>query len=97
MIILSKKSVNPHLKLFALSQPPLNSSPETPLQKLNLLASTRQFDAIEAATQQVKNISFPTLKASTFCLMKISKKLSNHLKSKKKNYKVQKSMKSSKK
>jgi len=64
MIILCKKTINPHIKLHALAQAPLNSLPETPLQRLNLLALTRQFSAIEDAVRNSKDVQFLNLPAS---------------------------------
>lgn len=65
MSFLAEKSINPHILLHALSLPPINTLPETPLRRLNLLARTRQFDAIAATAQTIKDISFPTLPNST--------------------------------
>lgn len=65
MSFLAEKSINPHILLHALSLPPNNALPETPLRRLNLLARTRQFDAIGATAQAIKDISFPTLPNST--------------------------------
>lgn len=65
MIILSKKTINPHIKLHALSMPPISALPDTPLQRLNLLALTRQFDAINEAVKSNKDMQFPNLADST--------------------------------
>lgn len=65
MSFLQTKSINPHLHIFALSLAPLSQQPETPLQRLNLLARTRRFDDIQAAAAEAKEFNFPTLINST--------------------------------
>lgn len=72
MSFLAEKSINPHILLYALSLPPNSTLQETPLRRLNLLARTRQFDAIEATVSIIKDISFPTLPNSTFRSIKNS-------------------------
>lgn len=61
MSFLGEKQINPHILIHALSLPPFNSQPETPLKKLSLLARTRQFEAISSLASSLKDISFPTL------------------------------------
>ena len=50
-MILSKKAINNHIKLFALNQAPLKDMPDAAKLKLTLLGSTRKFDAIEQAVK----------------------------------------------
>lgn len=74
MSFLKAKSINPHLHIFALSLPPLSQQPDTPLQRLNLLARTRRFDDIQTAASLAKEFNFPTLINSTQIIMKNSPK-----------------------
>jgi hypothetical protein len=71
MSFLQTKVINPHLHLYALSFPPLNQEESTPLKRLNLLARTRRFDEILAASA---NYPFPTLSKSIYALNEKSHK-----------------------
>lgn len=64
MSFLFEKNLNPHILLHALALSQTETA-DTALQRLGLLARTRKFDAIALATQQVANLSFPTLANST--------------------------------
>lgn len=64
MSFIETKILNPHLLLHALSLPPLNSQHNIQLKRLNLLARTRRFDDIIAASAEVKDYAFPTLAKS---------------------------------
>lgn len=64
MSFIETKILNPHLLLHALSLPPLNSQDNIQLKRLNLLARTRRFDDIIAASAAVKDYAFPSLAKS---------------------------------
>ena len=65
MRLIESKIKNPHLQLYALSFPPANQHKDTPLKRLGLLAKTRRFDDILAASASA-NYPFPSLTKSIF-------------------------------
>lgn len=75
MSFIETKILNPHLLLHALSLPPLNSQDNIQLKRLNLLARTRRFDEIIAASAAVKDYAFPSLTQSIESYSKDSKRL----------------------
>lgn len=75
MSFIETKILNPHLLLHALSLPPLNSQDNIQLKRLNLLARTRRFDDIIAASAAIKDYAFPSLAKSIESYSKDSKRL----------------------
>ena len=78
MSFINTKNINSHIYLYALTFEPLKSSPDAQIKRLNLLAKTRRFDELLNVSQEVKDISFPTLsKSIPFYIIKKSKSLNS--------------------
>ena len=69
-MILSKKTINSHIQLLALEQPPLKDLPKAPMKRLELLSKTRRFDDIKKAIEKVKGqLDLSAFSASTIDVM----------------------------